>query len=293
MTVSSFAKMFGSVSKEEKCKPTPSRRSECDRKGGRLLMNVARLVIEQYHASGASAKHPDGSSAPSAHISAHPAVRTIENKARQARTRKLRIPFRNRVDEFHDKARKRADKAPLKSGGGKGAAAAPKRMGPRGEDAVPFWGVKVPLAGPWASATAATTTAAIYAMPPGEVNTGPGSVGSCASGTCGGSGGCGSETLGMCTAGCTGVSNPLPPELLVLLLLLRESSIANIQGARRSLVGSGALPDAVDMLIRAEWRLRWRAVIYLAVCRSDRNPGPSWLSVLGQGDIHGPTEASP
>lgn len=161
-------------------------------------------MVEQYHASGTSGRHPEGSSAPSAHISAHPAVHTIETKSRQARTRRLRIPFRNRMDEYHEKARKRADKNPIK--GAKGAAA-PKRMGPRGEDTVPFWGVKVPLAGPWASATAAATTAAIYAMPPGEVNTGPGSVGSCAAGTCGGSGGCGSETLGMCTAGCTGVSS--------------------------------------------------------------------------------------
>ncbi|CRK24882.1 hypothetical protein BN1708_018118, partial [Verticillium longisporum] len=44
----------------------------------------------------------------------------------------------------------------------------------------------------------------MYATPPGEVYTGPGSVGSCASGTCGGHSGCGSETLGMCSAGCVG-----------------------------------------------------------------------------------------
>jgi len=79
-------------------------------------------------------------------------------------------------------------------------------MGPRGEDDVEYWGTKVPVAAPYKSGLAAASTSAMYHAAPGIVNAGPGTEGSCASGTCGGSGGCGSETVGMCTAGCVGVS---------------------------------------------------------------------------------------
>jgi hypothetical protein len=134
------------------------------------------------------------------HISAHNAVHTIETKGRAASTRKYRLPFRNGVDETEEKARKRAKKQPLKGAGKK------ERMGPKDHDTAPFWGVKVPIKGPWASATAAATNGAIYAAAPGVVTLGPGSVGSCGTGTCGGRTGCGTEMLGMCMAGCTGVS---------------------------------------------------------------------------------------
>jgi hypothetical protein len=134
------------------------------------------------------------------HISAHNAIHTIETKARAASTRKYRLPFRNGVDDTEEKARKRAKKQPLKGAGNK------ERMGPKDHDTAPFWGVKVPIKGPWASATAAATNGAIYAAAPGVVTLGPGSVGSCGAGTCGGRTGCGTEMLGMCMAGCTGVS---------------------------------------------------------------------------------------
>lgn len=157
-------------------------------------------VLEHYHASGESAKHPEGSSEPAAHISAHNAVLTVETKSRAATVRKERLPFRNGVNETEEKARKRAKKAPLRGAGGK------ERMGPREKDTAAFWGVRVPLKGPWAGEAAAATNGAIYATAPGVVTLGPGSVGSCGSGTCGGSGGCGSEVLAMCFTGCTGVS---------------------------------------------------------------------------------------
>ncbi|KAM0595135.1 hypothetical protein ACHAPN_005446 [Verticillium nonalfalfae] len=150
--------------------------------------------LESYHASGNSSKHPLPPSTPSAHISTHNAVHTVETKSRSATTRMQRMLFRNGIDEYEVKARKKATK-PLPTG--------EPRMGQR-EDTALKWGVRVPLAGPWVSIAAATTTAAMYATPPGEVYTGPGSVGSCASGTCGGHSGCGSETLGMCSAGCVG-----------------------------------------------------------------------------------------
>ncbi|KAH6690175.1 hypothetical protein EV126DRAFT_483533 [Verticillium dahliae] len=153
--------------------------------------------LESYHASGNSSKHPLPPNTPSAHISTHNAVHTVETKSRSATTRMQRMLFRNGIDEYEIKARKKATK-PLPTG--------EPRMGQR-EDTALKWGVRVPLAGPWVSIAAATTTAAMYATPPGEVYTGPGSVGSCASGTCGGHSGCGSETLGMCSAGCVGVSS--------------------------------------------------------------------------------------
>ncbi|KAH6686648.1 hypothetical protein F5X68DRAFT_11359 [Plectosphaerella plurivora] len=173
MTVGTLAGMFGKQSKEEK-------------------------FLENYHASGQSAKHPEGSSEPSVHISAHNSVHTIETKARAATARKHRLPFRNGVTEAEEKARRRAKKQPLKGAGGK------ERMGPKDQNTASFWGVKVPILGPWASATAAATTGAIYAAAPGVVTLGPGSVGSCGSGTCGGGTGCGTEMVGMCFAGCTG-----------------------------------------------------------------------------------------
>ncbi|KAG7151465.1 hypothetical protein HYQ46_012748 [Verticillium longisporum] len=150
--------------------------------------------LESYHASGNSSKHPLPPNTPSAHISTHNAVHTVETKSRSATTRMQRMLFRNGIDKYEIKARKKATK-PLPTG--------EPRMGQR-EDTALKWGVRVPLAGPWVSIAAATTTAAMYATPPGEVYTGPGSVGSCASGTCGGHSGCGSETLGMCSAGCVG-----------------------------------------------------------------------------------------
>lgn len=84
-----------------------------------------------------------------------------------------------------------------------------------------FWGKEVPVQGPWAASLAATTTSDMYPSPPGFVSTGPGAVGSCATGTCGGSGGCGSETLGMCSAGCVGVSDK-SLDISVSLFVLRE-----------------------------------------------------------------------
>ncbi|KAM0277349.1 hypothetical protein ACHAQH_005865 [Verticillium albo-atrum] len=159
-----------------------------------FITSKEEKFLDSYHTSGDSSKHPLPPSTPSAHISAHNAVHTIETKSRSATTRMQRMLFRNSVDEYELKARKKASK-PLRTG--------EQRMGPR-EDTAVNWGVKVPLAGPWVSVAAATTTPAIYATPPGEVYTGPGSVGSCASGTCGGHSGCGSETLGMCSAGCVG-----------------------------------------------------------------------------------------
>lgn len=127
----------------------------------------------------------------------------METKARATVARKKRIPAQNRVVEFDEKARKRSEKIPLKGPGTAGK----QRMGPRDKDATPFWGIRVPIKGPWASATAAATSAPIYAVAPGVVTLGPGSVGSCASGTCGGAGGCGSEMLALCYSAGKGVSH--------------------------------------------------------------------------------------
>ncbi|KAH7377200.1 hypothetical protein B0T11DRAFT_294569 [Plectosphaerella cucumerina] len=66
-----------------------------------------RNILEKYHSSGQSAQHPEGSSEPAVHISAHNAVHTIETKGRAASTRKYRLPFRNGVDETEEKARSR------------------------------------------------------------------------------------------------------------------------------------------------------------------------------------------
>ncbi|GKT43457.1 glycine-rich domain-containing protein 1 [Colletotrichum spaethianum] len=153
-------------------------------------------LLEAWHATAKANNVPMPPTVESAHISSHPAVHTNETTAHRATTRPLRLEYRNRLEETHSKARKRAStRFKVDSG---------KRMGPRGEDRTPFWGKDVVIDGPWASGLAAATTSAMYPAPPGFVNIGPGSVGSCATGTCGGATGCGSELLGMCSAGCVG-----------------------------------------------------------------------------------------
>ncbi|TKW48959.1 hypothetical protein CTA1_3365 [Colletotrichum tanaceti] len=79
----------------------------------------------------------------SAHVSSHPAVHTNETTARRATTRPIRLENRNRLEETHSKARKRATKT-FKADSG-------KRMGPRGEDRTSFWGKDVEAEGPWVS----------------------------------------------------------------------------------------------------------------------------------------------
>ncbi|KZL78837.1 alpha-ketoglutarate-dependent sulfonate dioxygenase [Colletotrichum tofieldiae] len=153
-------------------------------------------VLEAWHAAAKANNVPMPPTAESAHVSSHPAVHTNETTARRATTRPRRLEYRNRLEETHSKARKRANKT-FKADAG-------KRMGPRGEDRASFWGKDIEIDGPWASNLAAATTSAMYPAPPGFVNMGPGSVGSCATGTCGGATGCGSELLGMCSAGCVG-----------------------------------------------------------------------------------------
>ncbi|TID04052.1 Glycine-rich domain-containing protein 1 [Colletotrichum higginsianum] len=153
-------------------------------------------LLEAWHAAAKANNVPMPPMTESAHVSSHPAVHTNETTARRATTRPIRLEYRNRLEETHSKARKRATKN-FKADSG-------KRMGPRGEDRTSFWGKDVEVEGPWASSLAAVTTSAMYPAPPGFANMGPGSVGSCATGTCGGATGCGSELLGMCTAGCVG-----------------------------------------------------------------------------------------
>ncbi|WQF78680.1 Putative Glycine-rich domain-containing protein [Colletotrichum destructivum] len=153
-------------------------------------------LLEAWHAAAKANNVPMPPMTESAHVSSHPAVHTNETTARRATTRPIRLEYRNRLEETHSKARKRATKT--------FKADSDKRMGPRGEDRTSFWGKDVEVEGPWASSLAAVTTSAMYPAPPGFANMGPGSVGSCATGTCGGATGCGSELLGMCTAGCVG-----------------------------------------------------------------------------------------
>jgi hypothetical protein len=76
-------------------------------------------------------------------------------------------------------------------------------MGPKGKDEVEFWGKTYTVESPARSSLAKVSTSVMYASSPGVLEM---EKGACAHGTCGGSGGCASETLGMCTAGCTGVS---------------------------------------------------------------------------------------
>ncbi|KAL0939785.1 alpha-ketoglutarate-dependent sulfonate dioxygenase [Colletotrichum truncatum] len=153
-------------------------------------------LLEAWHESPQAKDVPIAPAAESAHVSSHPAVHTNETTARRVTTRPLRLEYRNRLEVTHSKARKRANKTFKVEKG--------KRMGPRGEDTTRFWGKNIQVDGPWASGMAAASTSAIYPSPPGFVHTGPGSVGSCATGTCGGATGCGSETLGLCSAGCVG-----------------------------------------------------------------------------------------
>ncbi|KAI3555064.1 hypothetical protein CABS01_11525 [Colletotrichum abscissum] len=157
-------------------------------------------LLEAWHAASKANNMPMPPAAESAHISSHPAVHTNETTAQRTATRPLRSGFRNRLEEAHSKARKRASEAFKVDSG--------KRMGPRGEDKTSFWGKDIAVDGPWASVVAAVTTSTLYPAGPGFVNMGPGAVGSCATGTCGGATGCGSELLGMCSAGCVGVSGP-------------------------------------------------------------------------------------
>ncbi|KAI9172315.1 hypothetical protein HJFPF1_01815 [Paramyrothecium foliicola] len=151
--------------------------------------------LEQWHASGEGSRVPQPPTAESAHLSSHPSVHTNETIGRRALTRTMRLLHQNKLNEAHAKAQKKATKSL--------ATAGKSRMGPRGEDAARFWGKSYPLGGPSASSLA-VLAAVIYANPPGIVEAGPGAVGSCAAGTCSGSSGCGSETLGICTASCTG-----------------------------------------------------------------------------------------
>ncbi|OHF04055.1 hypothetical protein CORC01_00394 [Colletotrichum orchidophilum] len=153
-------------------------------------------LLEAWHETSKANNVPMPPAAESAHVSSHPAVHTNETTALRTTTRPLRLEFRNRLEETHSKARKRANKT-FKADSG-------KRMGPRGEDKTSFWGKDIAVDGPWASGLAVVTTSAIYPAGPGFVNMGPGVVGSCATGTCGGATGCGSELLGMCSAGCVG-----------------------------------------------------------------------------------------
>ncbi|KAG7042513.1 alpha-ketoglutarate-dependent sulfonate dioxygenase [Colletotrichum scovillei] len=153
-------------------------------------------LLETWHAASKANNVPMPPAAESAHVSSHPAVHTNETTAQRTATRPLRSEFRNRLEETHSKARKRASETFKVDSG--------KRMGPRGEDKMSFWGKDIAVDGPWASVLAAVTTSAMYPAGPGLANMGPGAVGSCATGTCGGATGCGSELLGMCSAGCVG-----------------------------------------------------------------------------------------
>ncbi|OLN96095.1 Glycine-rich domain-containing protein 1-like protein 2 [Colletotrichum chlorophyti] len=159
-------------------------------------MSKEEKLLEEWHASPRSKGVPIPPAAESTHVSSHPAVHTNETTGRSATVRPLRLEYQNRLEETHSKARKRATKT-FKADGG-------KRMGPRGEDKTSFWGKDIAVDGPWASGLAAVSTSAMYPTPPGFVQRGTGAVGSCATGTCGGATGCGSEMLGMCFAGCVG-----------------------------------------------------------------------------------------
>ncbi|KAH7316647.1 hypothetical protein B0I35DRAFT_451594 [Stachybotrys elegans] len=153
-------------------------------------------ALNNWHSSGASAKVPQPPTVESAHISAHPSVHTNETSVRRTRTRALRLTHQQDITGAYKKALKKSTKELSASGR--------PRMGPRGEDRGGFWGKEISVPGPAFSLLAVAATSNMYPAPVGTVESGPGTVGSCAAGTCGGSGGCGSETLGMCTGGCTG-----------------------------------------------------------------------------------------
>ncbi|KAF6797079.1 alpha-ketoglutarate-dependent sulfonate dioxygenase [Colletotrichum musicola] len=206
-TSKTYQEMYGEVYSECKCWYCETVRVMSLPATKMFGLSKDEKVLESWHASPQGKEAPIHPAQESAHVSSHPAVHTNETTARRAHTRPIRLNYRNRLEETHSKARKRTTKT-FKADGG-------KRMGSRGEDTTPFWGKDIPIEGPYASSMAAAATSAMYPTPPGFVNTGPGSVGSCATGTCGGSGGCGSETLGLCSAGCVGVS--------LLFLLLRWS----------------------------------------------------------------------
>ncbi|KAF6818890.1 alpha-ketoglutarate-dependent sulfonate dioxygenase [Colletotrichum plurivorum] len=195
-TSKTYQEMYGEVYSECKCWYCETVRVMSLPATKMFGLSKDEKVLESWHASPQGKEAPIPPAQESAHVSSHPAVHTNETTARRAHTRPIRLNYRNRLEETHSKARKRTTKT-FKADGG-------KRMGSRGEDTTPFWGKDIPIEGPYASSMAAAATSAMYPTPPGFVNTGPGSVGSCATGTCGGSGGCGSETLGLCSAGCVG-----------------------------------------------------------------------------------------
>lgn len=134
----------------------------------------------------------------SAHISAHSSVHTNETPDRAARTRKLRLNHQEKLLEAYSDNQRRLAATP---------AAKAKQIptaGQRGDDKVSFWGKAFQVESPAASALAGATTSVMYASPPGSVEAGSGTLGSCAEGTCNGSSGCGSETtLAMGTSWCT------------------------------------------------------------------------------------------
>lgn len=196
MNVSGLSKVFRS-SKEEKGKYAFPFFKPLDDLSPSTSSLVHLLIVftglEQWHASGASSRVPQPPTSPSAHLSAHPSIQVNETIGRRANSRMIRFTHRNKLQDAHSKA--------VKKGPQRGVV-----MGPRGRDEVEFWGKTYRVDSPVLSELAKVTTPVMYASPPGVLEQ---EKGSCARGTCGGSGGCGSETLALCTAGCTGVSNTI------------------------------------------------------------------------------------
>ncbi|GJN69353.1 hypothetical protein PLIIFM63780_000457 [Purpureocillium lilacinum] len=105
---------------------------------------------------------PWSPTAQAAHISAHPSVRALETASQRERTRVLRQEHQTQLLEAHaqilrDARSSRPRTRDVPSGGAT----------VRGADRVDVWGREVQVEGPAASVLAVTTTAAMYAVPPG------------------------------------------------------------------------------------------------------------------------------
>ncbi|KAF4832764.1 Glycine-rich domain-containing protein 1 [Colletotrichum tropicale] len=158
-TCKTYQERFGEVYSECKCWYCETVRVMALPATKMFASGKEEKLLEAWHSSPDARNVPIPPAAESAHVSSHPAVHTNETTSRRAHTRPLRLDYRNRLEETHSKARKRANKT-FKADQG-------KRMGPRGEDMASFWGKEFPVQGPWAASLAATTTSEMYPSPPG------------------------------------------------------------------------------------------------------------------------------
>ncbi|KAI1880428.1 hypothetical protein JX265_002049 [Neoarthrinium moseri] len=171
----------------------------------RITTNKASATSDAWRSEAQGAREP-------LHISSHPSVHPLSERNGSRRTE--RFIFHNDLNDSFDKAIKLSTKGQKKGFASlfkastskpPGSASAQGSMGPRGQDAVTHWGNTVSLPGPWASQTHVALTEPMYSSSPGAIHESAGQPGVCASGTCGGQGGCGSGAVAMCGAGCTGM----------------------------------------------------------------------------------------